>query len=198
MGLFVLAKKHLEATAKKVDKNIQVTNRVDQGGAGRRVDIFTLPNSNRVFYDLDDSDRLVKKPWRDPTDLGFQGNPKVISRRRVARVELTFRVIFTNTKPESLENDFYKFMEFLQREIYDGMKANYLDENGIAQVDDKGNIIRIEPQTYDMNDNKFYGNITDKIILDILFRGAIYEDDVSDRITFNTEDINNTLTGQTA
>jgi len=179
-GLFILARDHLVATVKKVSPKIQTTFRVDTGGGGRRVDIFTLPGRNRIRYDLDHSDRRVFR-WRDPLDLNVFGNPKVKTRRKVANKEMLFRVVFNHQKPSEAENDFDSFMEKLGRTIHDGQTATYLDVDGATPIiDNLGNVIHIEPQTFDMNDNKFYGNQLDKIPVDILFKAGIFETDVED------------------
>lgn len=173
--MFTLCRNYLESVAQGIGiPNVHFMPQIHSGG--RHCDIFTLPARNRLAFTRDYQKARVEK-WRDWNDLTAKGEPKLKERLIAAEQSLIFRIVLTNTTPEKVDQDFQAFIRALSKEIYDGTVANYIDENGVDQTDNKGNVIHVTLNNYDFNDNKFYGAITNKVILDIEFNGGIYHAD---------------------
>ena len=56
-------------------------------------------------------------------------------------------------------------------------EANYIAPNGDTVKDTKGNLIKIILGNYDYNDNKFYGDIISRVVMDIEFSGGVFMPD---------------------
>jgi hypothetical protein len=107
--------------------------------------------------------------------LDDTGLPKIKARIKKADQKIRFVVELFNPKDEGLNDDFNDFIRNLGKFIYDGQAAKYI-EDGVNKTDTKGNVIRINLSNYDFNDNKFYGDIGNKVFIEVEFEGGIYVD----------------------
>jgi len=174
--MFLLARNTLEDIARNKVGIKEVTFHPQQHGGGRRCDIFTLPARNRLAFTKNYQASRIRK-WKDWKDTNTKGEPKLKERLIAAEQTINFRVVIIGTKPEEVDKDFNNFIRNVPKNIYDGEVAYYIDPDGNNATDNKGNKIEVSLNNYDFNDNKFYGALTNKVIIDFLFEGAIYHPD---------------------
>lgn len=170
--MFLLGRDHLKAVATAAGIS-QVTFKPQAAGGSRRCDIFTLPNRGRLAQPLIQPRNLIKR-WRDWNDLDSKSQPKIKEREVKAEQRITFRVVLTHTTADKVNTDFKNYIRNLDKYIYDGETADYINGLGQNKSDTKGNVIEIVLGSYDFNDNRFYGDITSRVLIDVEFVGNIY------------------------
>lgn len=151
--------------------SIKLTREPNVGTVEAR--IFSIPDRGTIEKVLDKSQRIVRT-YEDWNDLDALGRPKTKYRVKTHNQSISFVVELTNSTPEKVNADFNKFCRNLATTIYDGQVAKYIDQNGVNQTDSKGNVIYVKPGDYDFTDNKFYGDISSKVFIEIEFQGGIY------------------------
>ena len=102
------------------------------------------------------------------------GTPKVKYRIRKANISVTFVVELNNRTIDLVQADFLNTIRNLDKFIYDGQKAIYIDEKGEVVDDIKGNKIQVSLDPLEVNDNKFYGELVNLIMFEVRFDGGIF------------------------
>jgi len=174
--MFIICQNYLKEVLKNRVGITSVHLRPQKHNGGRHADVFTLPTRNTLSFTRDYQQGRVRK-WRDPKDLDENDRPRIKERPIAAEQSVFFRIILTNSKADKVNEDFKEFIRSLDKYIYDGAKANYLDDQDQEQADNKGNVIAVLLRNYDFNDNRFYGALPSKVIIDVEFTGAIYKRD---------------------
>lgn len=196
--MFVLCRDYLKTTAQAVGID-HVLFKPQTAGGGRRCTIYTRPGFRSTLeFTRDHQDRKVKR-WQDWNDTNVRGYPKKKSRQLSAKRSLSFIVVLDNNTDILMETDFINFINALDKYIYDGTTANYINELGENKSDTKGNKIDVILGGYDFNDNGYYGDLLSKAVLNIEFRGAVYRaDSVDSEIvvpgTYAKPEVNNVTT----
>jgi hypothetical protein len=153
----------------------------------RMIEILSVPNSGKMDRPFERHEEIIRyfRDWYLPEVLGEDEDPDPafnhvretpIIRTRVRKgiFSLNFTVAFVNTTMELTDTDFRAFICALAKYTHDGQTGYYIDRFGINQHDIIGNPIQIKTGNFTVNDNKAYGDIPNKIILEITFTGGIY------------------------
>jgi hypothetical protein len=103
------------------------------------------------------------------------GTPKIKYRVRRADMSVTFVVELNNKTLADVETDFLNTIRNLNKFIYDGQKAIYVNEEGTVVDDTKGNKIQVFLDPMELNDNRFYGELLNLIMFEVRFDGGIFK-----------------------
>jgi hypothetical protein len=110
----------------------------------------------------------------DPDFNHVRTTPLIRTRVRKGIFNLAFTCAFVNTTMPLVDADFHNFICALPKYIHDGQEGYYIDRFNIMQHDIIGNPIQIKTGGFTVNDNKFYGDLANKLIAEITFIGGIY------------------------
>lgn len=186
--MFVVCKNYLINTVLKSRVGIAKVEETRGPNTGNReARVYTMPERGRIEFNLNHSDRTIRH-WQDWNDLDENDKPKFKRRIEVARQWITFVIELYAKTPAALNTDFNNFFRSLDKFIYDGQTAKYI-ENGENKTDNQGNLIQVIPGAYDFNDNKFYGDILSKVFIEVEFEGGIYlnPDGLDPRVVMDIE-----------